>query len=116
MYQKILDYHKKLASKICIPVNFSCTLPALAKKFRMSEETILIILTEEGLTEYKESDWETIYIYWGDGSDRRAMGRINIINSTTILLGRFGYGKDELHTFAQFKKFIKDGILTIEQY
>jgi len=110
MYQKILDYHKKLASKICIPVNFSCTLPAMAKKFRMSEEEILVILTEEG--EYKESDWETIYIYWGDGSDRRAMGRINIINSTTILLGRFGRGKDELHTFSQFKKFITMGTLT----
>jgi len=111
MYQKIIDYHNKLASKICIPVNFSCTLPALASKFRMSEETILVILTEEG-GEYIESEWETIYIYWGDGTDRRAMGRINVINSTTILLGRFGYGKDEFYTFAKFKYFITMGTLT----
>jgi len=112
MYQKIIDYHNKLASKICIPVNFNTTLPALAKKFRVPEETILVILTEEGTEKYKESDWETIYIYWGDGSDRRAMGRINIINSTTILLGRFGNGKDELHTFAKFKYFVTMGTLT----
>ena len=111
MYQKIIDYHNKLSAKICIPVNFSCTLPALASKFRMAEETILTILTEEG-EEYKESDWETIYIYWGDDSGKRAMGRINIINSITILLSRFGRGKDELHTFAKFKYFITMGTLT----
>jgi len=109
MYQKIIDYHNKLASKICIPVNFSCTLPALANKFRMSERDIMVLVSE---TEYKESDWETIYIYWGDGTDRRAMGRINVINSTTILLGRFGYGKDEIYTFAKFKYFITMGTLT----
>jgi len=109
MYQKIIDYHNKLASKICIPVNFSTTLPALASKFRMSEREIMILISE---TNYIESEWETIYIYWGDDSERRAMGRINVINSTTILLGRFGYGKDEFYTFAKFKYFITMGTLT----
>ena len=108
MYQKIIDYHNKLASKICIPVTFDVTLPALASKFRMSERDIMILVSE---TNYIESEWQSVYLYTDHGGE---YGKLLICSSTQIEI--YGRKKPEKHTFAQFKKFIKDGILTIEQY
>lgn len=114
MYQKIVEYHKKLAAKICVPVNFSATLPAIAKKFRMFERDVMNEITE---TNHIDSDWDSIYIYWGDSNSDKPMGKVTIINSTTIELIRYSKLpiENEFYTFAQFKQLIKAGTILSKQ-
>ena len=111
MYQKILDYHKKLASKICIPVTFAVTLPAIAKKFKRTTSEIMNEITE---TNYIESEWEGVYAYF---DSPKPIGKVTIISSTTIELIRYHRLPidNEFYTFAQFKKLYLAGAFTVKQ-